>query len=247
MRTKWNKRTALGALVALGLTAACVPSPTKANDEPVEALERLAKQENPKALYHLGMMYLTGTSVTKDQKRAVSYFRRSSKLGDPLAAYKLGCFYDGQYNLFEVDLEEALKYKLVAAGAGYALAQQDVASLYYRRGEVELALQWLERAAAQGTPGALSTLASVYNGAEGIPKNAAKTFAYFTLFLRRTNATEEQKKWLQAFESKLTKEERIRADEIVRQYRPTPSVLTLEALSGMRAAEQLIEEAGASN
>lgn len=217
-----------------------VSTPAFGRDGPVQALEALAAKQNPKAIYHLGMMYLTGLSVAQDQKRAVAYFRDAAALGDPLAAYKLGCFYDGQYGLFEPDEEVALKHKLVAAEAGYALAQGDVAGLLYRKGEIADALAWLERSVAQGTPDALATYASIHNGAPGVTPDAAKTAAYFTIFLERSGGNAAQRKWLKDFQAKLSDDERTRADRIVRGYSPRPSALTMEALSGARAAEAVI-------
>lgn len=227
-------------VVALAAGALLAGVPVSAQDRQVEQLEGLAEQGNAKAKYHLGMMYLTGTSVEQDRERAVGYFRASAELGEPLASYKLGCFYDGQYELFEVDYDLALQHKLVAAEAGYALAQQDVAGLYYRRGDVDRALEWLERAVAQGTTGALSTYASIHNGAPGTAKDPAKTAAYFKLFLQRTDASATQRKWLEDFEAGMTGAERERASQIVKHFEPAPSPITLEALSGARAAEALI-------
>lgn len=218
-----------------------------ANPERLTVLLALAKQENPKALYHLGMMYLTGSSVDKDQRRAVGYFRDASRLGDALASYKLGCFYDGQYQLLPIDLDLAMQHKLVAAEAGYALAQQDVAALHARRDEYEKALVWLEKAAAQGTPGALAMYASFYNVAPGIERNPVKTAAYFRLFLKRVGGSDAQQAWLEKFEAQLTLEQRLAAEAVVQSFRPNPTPLTQEALSGMAAADRLIAEGSRKN
>lgn len=206
----------------------------------IGSLERLADKGNAEALYHLGMAYHTGSGVPEDHAKALAAFRKAA-LGDPLAAYKLGCYFDGQgEGLVEPDPAQALKYKLVAAQAGYALAQQDVSALYAQNGDITTALSWLERSAAQGWSGGLMTLASVYNGAPGVTRDAAKTDAYFRLFLAREDASDEQRAWLENFEKKLSPDERRRAAEIVRIYQPAPSALTIKALSGQRAAQALI-------
>lgn len=56
-----------------GLIAAALAScaPANAQTIQIEELERLADRGEAKALYHLGMMYLTGSSVGQDQERAV--------------------------------------------------------------------------------------------------------------------------------------------------------------------------------
>lgn len=208
----------------------------------IASLQRLADQGNAEALYHLGMAYHTGSGVTEDHSKALAAFRKAAALGDPLAAYKLGCYFDGQgEGLVEPDRVQALKYKLVAAEAGYALAQQDVGALYARNGDTKTALSWLERSAAQGWSGGLMSLASVYNGAPGIIPDHAKTVAYFRLFLARDDASDEQRAWLENFEGKLSAEDRRRAEEIVSKYSAAPTVLTVKALSGQRAAQALVD------
>jgi uncharacterized protein len=213
----------------------------QSNDDLIPALQQLATSNNPEAIYHLGMAYQTGTGLPKDPAKALAEFRRAASLGDVLASYKLGCFYDGQGGeLVEVNTETALKYKLVAANAGYALAQQDVAALYAQKGDVATALLWLERAAAQGWSDALATYASVHNGAPSVTPDAAKTAAYFQLFLNRMDPTEKQKQWLNEFRKGMSAEDRRRADEIVSAYQPNPTPLTIKALLGQRAARELV-------
>lgn len=200
----------------------------------ISSLQRLAEARNAEAIYHLGMAYHTGSGVKEDHAKA---------LGDPLASYKLGCYFDGQgEGLVANDPTQALKYKLVAAEAGYALAQQDVAVLYARGGDVQAGLAWLEKSADQGWPDALAVLSSVYNGATGVKPDAAKTAAYFQLFLARREGSDQQRKWLADFEGHLAPEDRRWADELVRSYRPVPTQLTLKALSGQRAAGELVEK-----
>ena len=210
----------------------------------VPALNRLAAFGNAEAIYHLGMAYHTGSGVKRDPAKALAAFRRAARLGDPLAAYKLGCYYDGQgAGLIKSDLNVALRHKLVAAQAGYALAQQDSAMIFASKGKFDSALTWLERAAAQGWPDALSNYASVHNGAPGVPRSKVKTASYFRLYLGRIDPSETQRAWLEKFERGMTVEERKLASEFVRSYRPKPTPLTLKALSGLRAAEELVAEA----
>jgi TPR repeat protein len=188
------------------------------------------------------MAYQTGTGVTEDHAKAFEAFRKAAALGDPLGSYKLGCYYSGQGDgLVKSDAASALKYKLVAAKAGYALAQQDVGVVYAQGGDVPAGLAWLEKSAAQGWSGGLMTLASVYNGAAGVKPDAGKTAAYFKLFLARSEPDDKQTAWLKNFEERLSPDDQERAGEIVRSYRPVPTELTLKALSGQRAAQALVE------
>lgn len=229
------------AAVVLVVAAAC----GNAQDTTlIPALEVLAQSGNAEAMYHLGMAYQTGSGVPENHAKALDSFRASAKLGDPLGSYKLGCYYNGQgAGLVASDPALALRYKLVAAKAGYALAQQDVGVLYAQSGDAPAGLAWLERSAAQGWSGGLMALASVYNGASGVKPDAAKTAAYFRLFLSRSEPNEKQIAWLQSFDEHLSAEDQKRVGEIVRNYRPAPTELTLKALSGQRAALSVVKSA----
>jgi uncharacterized protein len=227
------------SILAFAMLGSCGNAQPRNNLIP--ALQRLAETNNPEAIYYLGMAYQTGSGIPHDRAKALAAFRRAAGLGDVLASYKLGCYYDGQgEGLIESDPELALRYKLVAAEAGYALAQQDVAVLYARRDDLPTALTWFERAAAQGWSDALAAYASVHNGAPGVPPDRAKTAAFFRLFLSRVEPSEEQVTWLAEFEKTLSNADRERAAKIVAGYEATPTAITLKALSGQRAAEEFV-------
>jgi TPR repeat protein len=217
---------------------------SRSDDDLIPKLERLAAQNNPEAIYHLGMAYQTGAGVTQNAAKALAEFRRAAALGDPLAAYKVGCAYDGQGGLLPRDPASALKYKLVAAHAGYALAQQEVAKLYAEQGDSEAAIAWLEKAAKQGWADALLAYASVHNGAEGIPPDPVKTAAYFKLYLDRVEASEKQKKWLRDFELRLSPEQIASVRELVLSYHAQPTNLTIRGLAGQEAAVHLVRSSG---
>jgi TPR repeat protein len=240
MRRQILRSATCGALaLALMIASGC----GNAQDTSLIAgLERLAKSGDAEAIYHLGMAYQTGSGVAEDHAKALDAFRKAATLGDSLASYKLGCYYAGQgAGLVEPDPTLALRYKLVAAKAGYALAQQDVGILYAQAGDVPAGLAWIERSAAQGWSGALMTLASVYNGAEGVTRDPARTVAYFRLFLARSEPDAEQIAWVERHEAELSPADRARAEQIVREYYPAPTPLTIKALSGQRAAQALVQ------
>lgn len=206
----------------------------------IPKLEQLADAGNAEALYHLGMAYQTGSGVSEDHGKALEAFRKSAAMGDPLASYKLGCYFEGEDTLVAKDESKALELKLVAAAAGYALAQQDVAALFARQGQPMRGLQWLQKSADQGWPDGLRVLASVYNGAAGIEPDAAKTAAYFRLYLAREGGSEPQRKWLAKFEAGMNADDKRRAEQLVRNYSPAPTPLTIKALAGQDAARWLV-------
>lgn len=226
------------ALTALLLVAS---APAMAAGETLIAkLQSLAETGNAKALYHLGMAYQTGAGVAQDHGRALTYFRNAAARGDPLAAYKLGCFYAGQDGVLPVDLDQALHYKLIAADAGYALAQSDLASLYLQRGDVEQARRWMDRAAAQGTTIALAGAAMMYSGRTIVPKDPVLMIAYLALLTNKVGSSDTQREGIAKMISDLPELDRQRAETKIATYHPTPSMLTTEALSGKRAAEILV-------
>ena len=148
--------------------------PTNANEaDSFNAMVALANKGNAEAQYHVGMMHNNGIGTQQDPRQAFEWFQKAAASNDPLGAYKLGCYYDGQgAGIVASDSNEALKYKLVSAKAGYALAQHDVATLYDRQGNSEEALKWWKMAGDQGYPSALFSLSMAYSAG----KRSAKRF-----------------------------------------------------------------------
>lgn len=203
-------------------------------------LSALADGGNAEAAYHLGMMRHLGIGGAKDDKAAFELFKKAAEAGDPLAAYKLGDYYAKPDNgQAEPDKAEALRLKTIAAEAGYALAQYDVAKMHFDAEETDAALEWLLRAAQQGQPDALRALASLYNS-DAIPKDAARTYAYYTLYLGRiATPTDKQKAFLTDFAAKMSAEDKTRGDRIVADWHVEQSDLTRKAAAGLRVAEAL--------
>jgi TPR repeat protein len=54
-----------------------------------------------------------------------------------------------------------LQYKLVAATAGYSLAEHDVGIIYFQRNQFAEAVRWWQRSAEQGYPSALYNLSVI--------------------------------------------------------------------------------------
>lgn len=204
-------------------------------------LAALSEEGNAEASYHLAMMKHLGIGGAKDDKAAFDLFTKAAEAGDPLAAYKLGDYFARTDNgQVEPDKAEARRLKTIAAEAGYALAQYDVARLHFEADETDLALEWLLRAAQQGHPDALRALASLYNS-DAIPKDAARTYAYYTLFLARIAApTEKQTAFLTEFSATMTEEDKARGDRIVADWHTETTELTKKAALGLRAAEALL-------
>jgi TPR repeat protein len=211
--------------------------PAKANDaDSLNAMVALANKGVAEAQYHAGMMYNNGIGTQIDPRQAFEWFQKSTASGDPLGAYKLGCYYGGQgAGIVTSDSNEALKYKLVAAKAGYALAQHDVAILYDRQGNPEEALKWWKMAGDQGFPMALFSLSMSYSAGKGAPRDLSLSYAYFKLSKRAP------KKNVDEMAAMLSKAELEKAEKLVSEWSPQPTALTLKAKSGVRAAEELLK------
>jgi hypothetical protein len=204
----------------------------------LKAMVALANKGDAEAQYHVGMMYNNGIGTQQDPKQAFEWFQKSTESNDPLGAYKLGCYYAGQFaGVVATDPDAALKYKLVAAKAGYALAQHDVAILYDRQGNQEEALKWWKMAGDQGYPSALFSLSRAYSAGKGTPRDLSLSFAYFKL------SGVAPKKNVNEMASLLSKPELENAEKLVSEWKPQPTPLTLKAKRGFGAAEEHLRTA----
>jgi uncharacterized protein len=208
--------------------------PANANEAGTfNAMVALANKGDAEAQYHVGMMYNNGIGTQKDPRQAFEWFQKSAASSDPLGAYKLGCYYDGQgEGIVAADSNEALKYKLISAKAGYALAQHDVAILYGRQGNFEEAVKWWKMAGDQGFPDALYSLSGSYFEGKGAPKDLSLAYAYFKL------SKVAPRKKVNEMAAILTKPELKNAEKLVSEWKPQPTALTLKAMRGVKAAEE---------
>lgn len=209
-------------------------------------VENLAEKGSPEAQYHVGMFYNNGIGTPKDPAKALKWFERSASSGDPLGNYKLGCYYAGQgQGLVDIDNNRALEYKLVAAQHGYALAQYDIASAYYKNGQMEEAVKWWKQSADQGMPESFYALYALYSEGKDVPRDARLAYGYLNIIER--NASKEQmagiKDKLNKLENELSVTELSRAQEFARNWAPQKTPLTIKALSGLEETKRLVSNA----
>lgn len=241
-------------LAALALLL-CASQPVRAEEPGLPArLEAAAGRGNAEALYHLGMLYHLGLEgVTADPRRALDYFRRSAAGGDPLGAYKLGCYYAGQGgDVLAPDEALALRYKLVAAEAGYVLAQSEIAQIYASRGEPDRAFHWYEAAARQGDGIALFT-AFMQVVPEGPRPDRARAWLYLGVFDRtlaqipESDLPEDEarsmREWLaerrRRVEAGMSAADRAEGERLLASWRVERSPVTLRADLRLNAARRL--------
>src|SRR5688572_1159211 len=119
---RYGLRAALIGIAAL-MSLPFFSMPANANEAAIfNAMVALANKGDAEAQYHAGMMYNNGIGTQRDLRQAFEWFQKATASNDPLGAYKLGCYYAGQgEGVVTADSDQALKYKLIAAKAGYAL------------------------------------------------------------------------------------------------------------------------------
>jgi uncharacterized protein len=210
------------------------------------AMLALANKGDAEAQYHVGMMYNNGIGTAQDPKQAFGWFEKSTASHDPLGAFKLGCYYAGQFaGVVETNPDEALKYKLIAAKAGYSLAQHDVAVHYSRQGNAEEAVKWLKLAAAQGYDSSFYGLASSYHEGRGVPKDIPLAFVNFKLALMtsQTELTDSNKAVLDEMIAQMSTADLEKAQKMVADWKPEPTPLTIKAMGGISEAEAYLQRA----
>jgi TPR repeat protein len=187
------------------------------------------------------MLYNNGLGVPQDNARALELFRAAAEAGDPLGAYKLGCYYAGQFGVIPSDPALALRYKTIAARAGYSLAQLEVAILHHQRGEHREAYGWFEAAARQGDAQSLYNLSFMSREGQGTERSLARTHAFFRLSqgASRGSVTARAQQQLDEIWAQLSPTERSEATHMAATWITGPTPLTALARSGLERAERV--------
>lgn len=224
--------------IAAAVFLACCAAPAQSTTL-AERLEAAARSGNAEASYHLGMLYNEGIGVQRDNARALELFRSAAEAGDPLGAYKLGCYYAGQFGVIRPNEDLALRHKLVAAEAGYMLAQLDVAIIYYTRENYAEALRWFEAAGRQGDAQSLYNLSVLNREGRGTAPSRPRAHAFFRLahLASRGSVTPGAQETLDEMFAEMDAQERAEAQRLAANFVTGPSELTQLAFAGMERAE----------
>lgn len=220
---------------------------TSNSNELHEALLDKANSGNAEANYHLGMLYNNGIGIEKSPIKAFKLFQKAANDGDALGHYKVGCYYAGQFGNIDgivLDESKAFQHKLVAAEAGYSLAQNDVAAIYYRNGDTAKSIEWAQKASEQGYVQSLSSLLSLYQQPDLQTKNdksAYITLLKIELLIPKNERLEELKTELG---SKLNATELQQAESLISDWKPIATPLTQQAMQGILRSNMI---AGISN
>jgi TPR repeat protein len=102
----------------------------------------LAEQENPRALFGVGIFYDSGWGVAKDQAEAAQWFLRAARRGHEGAQEALYHAYEKGLGI-PVDHAEAEKWIRPLAEKGYPLPQVYLAGLNLRKQNLIETYKWL--------------------------------------------------------------------------------------------------------
>lgn len=114
----------------------------------VELFRQAADLGSSAAQVSLGYAYLTGAGESEDPAAAREWFERAAGQNNPAAHLGLGHLYEAGVGVAP-DPEVARKHYEQAAEAGLGPAQMRLVYLLLSEGDVEQAMVWLSRAAAQ--------------------------------------------------------------------------------------------------
>ncbi len=216
-------------------------------DKRNERIHALANAGNAEAQYHVGMFFNNGMNGMKqDAKIAFDWFQKAQAGGNPLGAYKVGCYYAGQFpGTVVVDEEKALSNKLIAANAGYAIAQHEVGNIYDHRKDFRAAEQWWKRAGDQGFSPSHQALHTLYASDHAGLSDPAMAYARMKLASRnlKKEISPHVRDRLAKLASELPPTALDAAEKFVDAFVPVPTPLTRDAMNMRRRINTLLTEA----
>ena len=136
-------------------------------------LDQRSKAGDARASATLGTLYRLGIVAERSEEKACDYYRRAAQKGHVAALFHAADCGDPKS-------EAAQHLRELAAEGGHPVAQEMKGRQCLRENpDIECALTWLGRAAAQGRASALSLLGWMYSTGERVPRDDKRAFAYF--------------------------------------------------------------------
>jgi uncharacterized protein len=234
----------LAGVLVLLIAASCTGSADPSNEALFGKLAVRAGAGSAEAEYNLGMLYNNGIGTPQNPRLAFQWFERAANAGDPLGSYKVGCYYAGQFqDVVPADSQRALANKLVAAKAGYMLAQHDVAIAYTELGDFKEAAKWWQIAAEQGDVTALVVLSNGYKQGAGVPISLAKSYEYMLVASRLVSGSQASgiKPQLDEQRKTIDVDAATRAEKAAAGWTAQPTALTLRAREGIEEARRIAQ------
>jgi TPR repeat protein len=148
-------------------------------------LNERSKAGDARASATLGSLYRLGIVAERSQEKACDYYRSAAKKGHVAALFQAS-------NCGDPKSEAAEHLREMAAEGGHPVAQEMKGRQCLRgKPDVECALTWLGRAAAQGRASAMSLLGWIYSTGELVPRDDKRAFSYFMDAARLGDAAAE--------------------------------------------------------
>jgi hypothetical protein len=140
----------------------------------------LAKEDNPKAQYNVGLIYANGKGVKQDLSEAQKWYEKSAKQGNSAAQYNLGQLYQSAAESDPHAYEKARYWYEKAVEGGQQEAYNNLGALYADGLGVEKnpqkALELFEKAASSGNSAAQVNAAVLYAWGEGVRHDKMKAY-----------------------------------------------------------------------
>lgn len=212
------------AQLQLALLYASGASGTRDTSKAAKWMRKAADQGLARAEYYLGLDYAHGQGVKKNEAEAVQWFRRAADQGFADAQYEMGlCCLSGRG--MRESGTEAMDWFRKAAERGSALAEYEIGNCYFEgtgvAKNIEEGIKWIDRAAARGVPAAQYQLGSCYEKGQGVPKDDVQAYKWYSLAAAQDDEhAADIKVSLAKVESRLTREQVTRAQELAREFKP---------------------------
>lgn len=150
--------------------------------------QKAAEQNNPKALYYIGIYYYNGSgSITRDIEQALVYFKRAAELKhiDSMVSYAQICqekLKDSTLSPADQELyqNESFKWYTKAAKHNQITALRELGRLYGSNGDFKTSAECYMKASSLND--ALSTLflGGYYEKGQGVTLNKQTALSYYT-------------------------------------------------------------------
>ncbi|MBU2880507.1 sel1 repeat family protein [Psychrosphaera sp. B3R10] len=158
----------------------------------------LAKEEDPRAEYYIGLMFMNGLGVEENYDQGILWLKLAANRDYVDAQFELGRAYVSGVKI-EQNLDQGIRWLLSAAKKGHAGAQfsygllnqqdkvplsSDLMALYKQSRSKTFnftqAAKWYTLAAEQNHAAAQSNLASLYRVGIGVQQNNEEAFKWYT-------------------------------------------------------------------
>jgi TPR repeat protein len=187
----------------------------------IEILTEKASKGDAKAQCKLGAMFSKGEGVAKDYKKAFPWYEKSALQGFRVAQYNLAVAYVNAEGVAQ-DYKKAFYWNEKSAMQNWSPAQYNLA-VAYENGEgvakdYKKAFYWYKKAAEGSNLGlAQGNLARCYFWGQGTQKSMLDAYIWWRLAY--LNGDSCSKKASEEVSEKLTPEQRVKADELIKNWR----------------------------